>query len=408
MKIFWTLALFSLGFSLFAQVPEAPENYITDVAGLLSAEEKQQLNQRLAAFEDSTTVQIFVLLTRSLEGRVIEELTFETATRWAVGQKGADNGLLIAIYADDRQMRFEVGYGLEANLTDYETQTIQQDAMIPFIKEGDYFHAIEAGINQSIVEIAAPPQEPSDYEKQRQAFFENEINYPLWPPIRKDNNLWLLHWGVIVLIILLGLYPAYLLSGIVVRIMGVELKTPWKRRVVFLASNAVVFLIPLWFFDDSGIVTIFPFPGPAKIQWVFYVLYFFWMPILGVWLKMAKEIYKSDKKKKKDFLDFTFFEKIMYYIGYILIGGMIWVNLILISAWTDSAWGASGFISLLIVNSFMFPFVFAISNAFLGEGGGGGGSGSSGSSWSSSSSSCSSFSGGGGGSFGGGGSSSSW
>ncbi|MCB0853098.1 MAG: TPM domain-containing protein, partial [Bacteroidetes bacterium] len=118
--IFGWLGCFFIPNTILAQVPDQPSNYITDVANLLSEEEETLLNSTLKSFEDSTTNQIFVLLTQSLQGRNIEELTIETATRWGVGQKGKDNSLLIAFYVLDHHIRFEVGYGLEANLTDYE------------------------------------------------------------------------------------------------------------------------------------------------------------------------------------------------------------------------------------------------------------------------------------------------
>ncbi|MEZ4829898.1 MAG: TPM domain-containing protein [Bacteroidia bacterium] len=89
---------------------------------------------------------------------------------WGAGQKGKDNGVLISIFADDRQMRFEVGYGLEPYLTDYETRRIQEDDMIPLIKEGDYFHAIQAGISRSIGQIASTPSSEIALEEEKRTF----------------------------------------------------------------------------------------------------------------------------------------------------------------------------------------------------------------------------------------------
>ena len=50
--------------------------------------------------------------------RVVEE--------WVPGQKEKDNGVLLLVVVDDRQMRIEVGYGLEGVLTDALSSRINQ------------------------------------------------------------------------------------------------------------------------------------------------------------------------------------------------------------------------------------------------------------------------------------------
>jgi uncharacterized protein len=63
-------------------------------------------------------VQMVVLTVRSLEGLEVEPFALAVVEKWKLGKKGRDDGLLLIIAPQERKMRFEVGYGLEGDLTD--------------------------------------------------------------------------------------------------------------------------------------------------------------------------------------------------------------------------------------------------------------------------------------------------
>lgn len=146
LKKLYFIVLF-LPFLVGAQnYPSKPSNYVTDETGTLTQEQQNILSAKLKAFEDTTTNQIFVYMTASLDGNNLEQLSEEIFHNWRIGQKDKNNGVLIAIFKDDRKFRIQTGYGLEGQLPDLLTKRIQDNDMRPRFKEGDYFGGIDAGI----------------------------------------------------------------------------------------------------------------------------------------------------------------------------------------------------------------------------------------------------------------------
>ncbi len=135
---------------LAQEYPLQSANYVTDVANVLTEEQEKKLNNLLKNFEDSTSVQLFVYIAPSLNGSVMADLCQNIFHNWQIGQKSKNNGLLLAVFVDDRKSRIHVGYGLEGAIPDLLTQQIQQEKMNPHFKNGDYFSGIEAAVNDLI------------------------------------------------------------------------------------------------------------------------------------------------------------------------------------------------------------------------------------------------------------------
>ncbi len=131
----------------YADIPEKPTGYINDYANKINIQEKQFLEQKLSNFEAQTSNQIFVLIYPSLEGKAIEEFTHETARKWKIGQKDKNNGILLAIFVNDRKIRIEVGYGLEGAVPDITAKQIIDNEIKPALKVNNYYKAVDAGIN---------------------------------------------------------------------------------------------------------------------------------------------------------------------------------------------------------------------------------------------------------------------
>src|SRR5947207_14721833 len=101
---------------------------VTDVTGTLSAGERQALEAKLADWEARTTKQVAVLIVPSTKPETIEEYSLRVAEAWKIGQKGKDNGAVFVIANNDKQMRIEVGYGLEGDLTDVAARGMIRDS----------------------------------------------------------------------------------------------------------------------------------------------------------------------------------------------------------------------------------------------------------------------------------------
>jgi uncharacterized protein len=127
-------------------IPPKPASYLTDHAHVLDAARAHALNEKLAQFERDTSNQLLVYVDRKLPpDTTIEQFANEAMHKWGVGQKGKDNGAVLFLFIDDRKMRIEVGYGLEAALTDARARDITSTIIKPYLKKQDYIGAAEAG-----------------------------------------------------------------------------------------------------------------------------------------------------------------------------------------------------------------------------------------------------------------------
>ncbi len=126
---------------------------VNDHAGMLPADVKARLEAKLAAFEKSDTTQIVVLTVPSLQGDSIEDFSLRVAEKWAVGQRKRDNGALLVVAQEDRELRIEVGYGLEGKLTDALSNRIIRNIIVPRFREGDFAGGVEAGVDAMIAAV---------------------------------------------------------------------------------------------------------------------------------------------------------------------------------------------------------------------------------------------------------------
>jgi uncharacterized protein len=128
-------------------VPPPPDRRLSDYARALTPAEREGLERKLAGRERGASNQVVVAVFRSLEGESLEEFSIRLAQAWRIGQKGLDNGVILLIFLNDRKMRIEVGYGLEANLTDAIASAIIRDVVAPRFREGHIADGIGAGID---------------------------------------------------------------------------------------------------------------------------------------------------------------------------------------------------------------------------------------------------------------------
>ena len=126
-----------------------PATLVTDVAGVLSPEQKQALENKLVAIDDSSSNQIAVVIIPSLDGYPKEEYATKLFRDWGIGGK-KNNGSLLLIAINDREIRIEVGYGLEGAIPDITAINIIDNDIKPAFKAGNYYE----GINQATDNIA--------------------------------------------------------------------------------------------------------------------------------------------------------------------------------------------------------------------------------------------------------------
>ncbi len=153
--IIWTLVFCifagctSLRQAFAAELPQKPTGYVTDAAHVLSDTARQAIEASITTYEQQTTNEIAVVTIDTLPSdQTIEEVANALFRRWGIGKKDKNNGVLFILAIQDHKMRIEVGYGLEGDLTDIETKTIQDDFVRPFLQKSNYDIGIRVGIEE--------------------------------------------------------------------------------------------------------------------------------------------------------------------------------------------------------------------------------------------------------------------
>jgi uncharacterized protein len=152
-------------FFLLAAAPAAAQEFpplsgrVVDQANLLTPQQEAELTQRLAAVEQASSRQLVVATIASLGGYPIEDYGYRLGRHWALGQRGANNGMILIVAPSEKRTRIEVGYGLEPIMTDALANQIIQQQMLPRFRENDYAGGITAGANAIIQQLQAPPEQ---------------------------------------------------------------------------------------------------------------------------------------------------------------------------------------------------------------------------------------------------------
>jgi uncharacterized protein len=125
-------------------LPPAPTGRVNDYAGLLKPAERDRLETRLAERERATGVQMAIAIFPSLEGESLEDVAIRLAQQWRIGREGRDDGVILLVFVGDRQMRIEVGYGLEPVIPDAIAGRIIREVLAPAFREQRWAAGLEA------------------------------------------------------------------------------------------------------------------------------------------------------------------------------------------------------------------------------------------------------------------------
>ena len=127
-------------FSVFSgSVPShTTDFYVNDFADVLSEETKSHIMSTAVQLENETTAQVVVLTVESLDGKEISDFAVETFRSWGIGDKEKNNGVLILLSVNDREMWVTTGYGVEGTLTDARLGQLRDIYAIPYYSNDDF------------------------------------------------------------------------------------------------------------------------------------------------------------------------------------------------------------------------------------------------------------------------------
>ena len=193
------IALLCCIFSVHAQ-QSLPSDWVTDYTNTLTPAEQGALRDKLVTFEKTRGSQIVVVLVKSTSPKTIEDYSLELANNLQIGRADINDGVLVLVAKDDREVRVEVGLGLKEVVPDSRAQDIIEQHITPSFREDDFAQGLHRGVDALIASI-----EGGDL-----------------PPVENKPNYWLL----------LLLFPTVLIIELLKRI------TKEKWLVVPLAALA--------------------------------------------------------------------------------------------------------------------------------------------------------------------------
>jgi uncharacterized protein len=147
-----------------------PPRLVNDFAGMLNSNEINSLEQKLVAFNDSTSTQISIITVPSLHGYDKADYAQRLAEKWGIGQKGKNNGILILVKPKTESEQGEVyiaqGYGLEGAIPDLHVSDIINNQILPSFTAGDYYGGLDKATT-TLMQLARG-EFPADLYKKHQ------------------------------------------------------------------------------------------------------------------------------------------------------------------------------------------------------------------------------------------------
>jgi uncharacterized protein len=136
------------------EVPPKPNHLVDDLAGMLSQDEANSLEQKLVAESDSTSTQIAILTIEDLNSYDISSLAFKIGDAWGIGGPHQDNGVLILVSKNDHDVFIATGRGMEGPVPDVTAKKIVDNIIIPDFRNGNYYEGLDQATD-AIIKLAA-------------------------------------------------------------------------------------------------------------------------------------------------------------------------------------------------------------------------------------------------------------
>lgn len=165
------LLIFSLllSFCASAQIEKivpprpSPPKLVNDFTGTLTQAQISALENKLVAYDDSTSNQVAVVIIPTTGDYDVQEVALEIMRKWGVGNKDINNGIVLLVAKNDHKVRIEVGYGLEGAIPDITAKRIIDNEIIPNFKENNYYLGIDDGTDAIIKAAAGEYKAPENY-----------------------------------------------------------------------------------------------------------------------------------------------------------------------------------------------------------------------------------------------------
>jgi len=171
--IFFSLLVFFAAQTFAQNIPArpSPQKLVNDNLGLLTTDQQQTLEQKLVDFDKRSSSQIAIVITDDIAGMDAGDYAVELGNKWGVGgSKTFNNGIVFLVYKNKvagagNKVFIATGKGLEDVLPDYTCSDIVNNEVIPYLKEKDFYAAINNGTDAIIKATEGKYTAPKGYGK---------------------------------------------------------------------------------------------------------------------------------------------------------------------------------------------------------------------------------------------------
>lgn len=223
--------------AVFAYIsPGQPAGFVNDFTRTLNAQEKLALEEKLSNFSKTYGNEIAVAIVKDLGGDYIENYAVKLFKDWGVGMKGLDNGALILVAINDRQMRIEVGYGLEGSLTDAQSSWIVNNVMKPAFQAGDYYAGIDGAVDK-VISVTQGEKIPSE-----------KVSGGGLAGLSAEDIFFAIIFAIMILASILGQSKSWWAGGVLGGIIGIIIG--FVKGFLFFGLISILALIPLGLLFD--------------------------------------------------------------------------------------------------------------------------------------------------------------
>lgn len=225
------LVSFSFSTNVEALVKPTSQFYVNDYANILSSETEEYIVKKSAELANADGTQIVVVTVPNLEGRSLEEYANALFREFEIGDKEKNNGLLLLLTLEERQLRVEVGYGLGGILPDGKAGRFRDEYIIPYLKENKWDEGIKNGYDAFFTEIV----------KQNNL----DLSYNEATEVKNSGN----DESAILVFMFLGFFLGFAIGSILKSF--VKNKTNLLKSLVFIVYFILIFILFSKFLDNA-------------------------------------------------------------------------------------------------------------------------------------------------------------
>lgn len=128
------------------------EFFVNDFADIIDEKSEREISNNSVALFDKTTAQVVVVTVENLGGEEPADYALNLGREWGVGNDKKNNGVVILLSRDDRQIYISVGYGLEGALPDSKTGRIIDLYGLEYLQADDFSNGLLA-IQKAVISV---------------------------------------------------------------------------------------------------------------------------------------------------------------------------------------------------------------------------------------------------------------